>query len=270
MLQLRLAMGIRTKVKQAIERLQGPPAIAVSPAKYCCLCNSTVPQFNPYRGGWKNVPELMIVLDVTGSDVDNFSCPACGAHDRERHLYLYLERLHLGEHIRGARVLHFAPEGRLSQVIESLEPARYIKADLFPTHPGIQKVNLLEMPFESRSFDVVIANHVLEHVADDRQALAEIRRVLSPGGTAILQTPYSARLKATFEDAGIDDDHARLLVYGQEDHVRLYGSDIFERFASSGLMPEVRRHADVLSDIDPTRYGVNPKEPLFLYRNAGA
>jgi len=208
----------------------------------------------------------MLALNGVGSDADNFSCPACGAHDRERHLFLYLERLGLMATLKKASVLHFAPEQRLAKIIEGVPPARYVKADLFPTDPTIEKIDMLDMPYAAESFDVIIANHVLEHVADDLKALSELRRVLKRGGTAILQTPFSAKLKSTFEDPGIDDDFSRLQAYGQADHVRLYGLDIFERIASAGFEADIRTHKHTLGDIDTIRYGVNPREPFFLFR----
>lgn len=208
----------------------------------------------------------MFALAMTGSDLDNFSCPECAAHDRERHLYLYLERLGILETIKTAQILHFAPEGRLTRLIEKLGPTRYVRADLFPNDATIEKIDMLDVPYSANTFDIVIANHVLEHVMNDLQALSELHRVLKPNGLAILQTPFSAKLEATFQDPGVDSDVARLHLYGQEDHVRLYGKDIFRRFASSGLIAEIHTHAEVLADIDFMKYGVNPQEPLFLFK----
>jgi hypothetical protein len=73
-------------------------------------------------------------------------------------------------------------------------------------------------------------------------------------------------LRRTWSDPGIDTDEARLQAYGQEDHVRLFGSDIFERFAAPFFEPEIRQHADLLADYDPIRHGVNSAEPFFLFR----
>ena len=52
-------------------------------------------------------------LGVVGSDPDHFECPRCGAHDRERHLLLYIRATGLFDKLHGMRVLHFAPERRL-------------------------------------------------------------------------------------------------------------------------------------------------------------
>lgn len=220
----------------------------------------------PYRSGLQGVPPLMHALDMVGSDIDQFECPRCGAHDRERHLLMYLLASGMLSELREKSVLHFAPEKRLSNLIRETKPAHYVACDLYPQSPDIERVDMLAMPFEAHTFDVVIANHVLEHVDDVDSALREIRRVLKPGGHAILQTPYSRKLRRTWSDPGIDTDEARLQAYGQEDHVRLFGNDIFERFATPFFEPEISQHADLLADYDPIRHGVNPDEPFFLFR----
>ena len=207
----------------------------------------------------------MHAVGGVGSDVDHFECPWCGCHDRERHLFFYMTAIGLLPRMPGKSVLHFAPEKRLSQRIRAAEPARYVKCDLFPQAPDVLQVNMLEIQFEDDSFDLLVANHVMEHVADDQRALAEIVRVLKPGGCAILQTPFSSKLRHTWADSGIDSDEARLQAYGQEDHVRLYGLDIFERFEQAGLRADVKSHREALPDIDSARFGVNEAEPFFLF-----
>lgn len=237
-------------------------------SQYCCLCNSKIGQFLPYRKGTASRAPLMTALNVVGSDIDNFSCPLCGCHDRERHLYLYMSALGILNKMTGARVLHFAPEIKLREIIERQRPENYVKADLYPAASDIEKINMLKIPYANESFDYVIANHVLEHVDDYAQALSEIRRVLVRGGFAILQTPYSQKLQTTFSDPGVNDDVSRLNAYGQEDHLRLFGKDIFSLFAASGLEPHIQRHKDVLGEKDAKFYGVNLEEPFFLFERS--
>jgi len=232
-------------------------------AKLCYACNKRVGRFLPYRGGWKNVPPLIKVLDVIGSDVENFSCPRCGAHDRERHLLMYFDRAGMWKKIEGANVLHFAPERILAARISSARPARYVKADLFPAAAGVTREDITRLSFGDCTFGVVIANHVLEHVADDGAAMKEIFRVLEPGGLAVLQTPYSDKLTHTFEDEGIRDEEARLQAFGQEDHVRLYGRDLFSRLRSAGFVSKVLDHDAALKDYGESLYGVNRREPFI-------
>lgn len=174
--------------------------------------------------------------------------------------------MRLPERMPNLRILHFAPERQLSALIRGHAPKTYLRCDLIPSEPGIESVDIQDMPFADQSFDLVIANHVLEHVDDDLQAVREVRRVLRAGGLAILQTPYCAGLAKTWSDPAIKSPQARLQAYGQEDHVRLYGRDVFDRITSFGLKSAVRSHEELLPSIDARRNGVNPREPFFLFR----
>lgn len=232
----------------------------------CCLCGKPAGRYLPFRHGRR--PPLMAALDVIGSDVNNFACPNCGSSDRERHLYLYLDRLGLWDKFKGANILHFAPEKSLSGIITSKKPARWVRADLFRQDHDLEKIDIQSIPYDNDTFDIVIANHVLEHVSDDGAALRELYRVLKPSGLAVIQTPYSAKLERTFADPGVDTDAARYHAFAQEDHVRLYGMDVFKKIESYGFLSQVTYHDTVLPDIDPAYYGVNKNEPLFLFEKA--
>jgi len=239
--------------------------LAGEPRGFCIACHRPVLAFLRFGGGSNAVPALMKAAAVIGSDVDHFSCPKCGAHDRERHLLLYFAKSNFNSLIANGRVLHFAPEPAIKRFIESAIPAEYIRGDLFPASPGVRRVDLCKMSFEDASFDLVIANHVLEHVDDDAQALKEIFRILRPGGMAVLQTPYASGLSITICDPAVSNPVLRLELYGQDDHVRLYGNDIFERFTSTGLVSKLGLHEDLLPEIDCRIYGVNPLEPFMLF-----
>lgn len=219
----------------------------------------------PYGSGSRGRPGLATALQVVGSDPDNYECPRCGSSDRERHLLMYMEVTGILEKVSAWRVLHFAPERNLSRKLRAINPREYIQCDLFPKDPDTLKVDMEDMPFPDKSFDLVIANHILEHVNDSGRALQEIQRVLGVGGRAILQTPFSPVLHQTWCDPGIDSPDARLQAYGQEDHVRLFGRDVFDRFVSCGLVSHMTGHEDVLPDMNSRRYGVNEKEPFFLF-----
>lgn len=231
----------------------------------CIMCERRVQRFLPYRGGWADVPPLIRQLGVVGSDVENYECPACGCHDRERHLLMYLTASGLLPTMKGAKILHLAPERHLQRFIRSAMPAEYIQGDLYPDRQDIEKIDLQAVPYPADYFDFVLANHVLEHVQNDIQALNEIFRVLRKGGHAILQTPYSSVLMHMFEDSGIRNSAARLHAYGQEDHCRLYGRDIATRFEGVGLKSLLRKHSEILIEITDSRQGINPNEPFFLF-----
>lgn len=253
-----------------IIRLSKRYAMLASPVKtkQCCLCGHKVAGFLAHAGGWKNAPQLMTALKMVGSDIDNFACPACYSHDRERHQWLYWQATGLLPRMHGAHILHFAPEQHLTQQIIAQQPAVYIKADLYPNADDIQKVDLLQMPFADGQFDILIANHVMEHVDNVDQALVEIRRVLKPGGWAILQTPYCATLQHRWEDAGIQSAAQRLAAYGQDDHVRLFGQDIFATFEAAGFTSQCRTHDELLPDRCANTYGVNRDEPFMAFSKA--
>lgn len=247
-------------------------AVAIVPIgarRHCCLCGHRVKRFLPYREGLAGLPAVLTEQDVVGSDVENFECPACGCHDRERHLFLYLQASGVLKTLHLARILHFAPERHLQRVIAAERPAEYLRADLFPRERSVQRLDLTNIALPDDHFDIVIANHVLEHVGDDARALREVLRVLRPGGHAILQTPYANRLTAKFEDTGIVGDAARLQAYGQEDHYRLYGADFQEYIASFGFVSRSATHVSLLPDVDPRAAGVNAREPLLLFAKPG-
>lgn len=233
----------------------------------CVICGRACGGYLPYRGGWEDSPRAMRALGVVGSDLGNFECPWCGAHDRERHLLLYMRAVGLWDELPGLDVLHFAPERRLSPLLRQRGMRSYRQVDLIPTEAGIDRMDIQAMDLPDASVDLLIANHVLEHVDDDSKALAEIGRVLRPLGHAILQVPYCPKLTATLSDPGIDDPRSRREVYGQEDHVRLYGGNVFEWFASAcGLEFVGGQHAELLPEVDPEKLGVNRAEPFFLFR----
>jgi len=232
----------------------------------CCVCGHTFFRFSKYRGGEKAVSPYLHNVAWVSSAFDTFWCPYCRSHDRERHLILYLDALNLWPAFGNASVLHIAPEKQLAFRIASRNPARYIKGDLTPARADIEQLDVTAIRYPDATFDCVICNHVLEHVPDDALALRELWRVLKPGGLAILQTPYANGLDKTLENQPeVTTPEQRREFYGQEDHVRLYGRDIFERITAAGFAPEMKKHPDLLSGTDAHRYGVNPHEPLFRF-----
>ena len=138
------------------------------------------------------------------------------------------------------------------------EPAAYAFAR------SLCQLDAVALPFADARFDAVFANHVLEHIEDDARALAEIRRVLKPGGFALLQVPIAQRLARTLEDPSARTPAERERRFGQSDHVRLYGLDYPERLASAGF--SVRRytgHLEQGADFQ-ARWALNPREVLFV------
>jgi SAM-dependent methyltransferase len=129
----------------------------------------------------------------------------------------------------------------------------------------MRRLDLTALPQPDAYFDAVIANHVLEHVQRDDLALAEVRRVLRPGGLALLQVPIALRLARTREDRDVRTPEERLRRYGQRDHLRLYGRDYPERLRTAGFAVEPFR----ASDLDPAlvdEQHLNPREVVYVAR----
>jgi SAM-dependent methyltransferase len=163
-------------------------------------------------------------------------CRGCGSEVRHRLLVAalsHVEPFSYAKLIDGKEVLHFAPEPALFERLRS-RARRYVTADYL--RPGFdRKLDICSLDLVDNEFDTLIACDVLEHVADDRRAIREIRRVLRPGGTAILTVPQKDGAPTTFEDASVIDPQERLRLFGQEDHVRIYGADFVTRLEEVGF-----------------------------------
>jgi len=191
-------------------------------------------------------------------------CPRCGSRARHRALWLALERTGVAAR-RGLRVLHMAPEHGLEARLRALPDARYLSADL--AHPrAMEQFDLQDIPHADGSFDLVLCSHVLEHVADDARAIAELHRVVSPGGELLVMVPFDGTRAATLEDPAVVGAEARRAAYWGADHVRLYGNDLAERLAAPGFTVETDRFALDCDDATAARYGFLRDEVLFRCR----
>lgn len=209
-------------------------------------------------------------VNIVGSRLDKYLCPTCHCNDRDRHLWHYLTRTGLLQEPRTLRILHIAPEARLEPLICSLQPADYVCGDLFPKYSHHQKIDVEQLDFPDSRFDLIICNHVLEHVASPEQAVAEFHRCLAPGGHLVAQTPYAKLLKHTFELTEAPSVDFATRYFGQDDHVRLFGVDIEELFRHTGLIGALYPHDTILPDVNPEVAGVNGEEPFFLFRKGMA
>jgi SAM-dependent methyltransferase len=233
--------------------------------KQCYVCKKTFHHFGKFRTGSKGINDYFKNLQVVGSDVDNFMCHFCGSNDRTRHLFMFFNKLNIWEKFKGACIVHIAPEKTISDKIKSLLPAKYIMGDLLNTNDEHQRLDVTDMPFEDESMDILICNHVLEHVPDYKKAMREIYRVLRVGGFAILQTPYSRLLTKNFEEENINNDALRLFFYAQEDHVRLFGEQhFFQDLQQAGFELKIAKHSDFFSEQETVYYGVNKAEDLIM------
>jgi ubiquinone/menaquinone biosynthesis C-methylase UbiE len=139
----------------------------------------------------------------------------------------------------------------------------YTTADLDSPLADI-KLDVQDMKIADNSFDVVFCNHVLEHVPDDLKAMREIYRVLKPGGMAIMQVPMNPDLKETFEDPSITDPKERHRLFGQYDHVRMYGADYHDRLKAAGFEVHVVDYSKRLSREEFEKYALPLREKLHV------
>ncbi len=216
-------------------------------AVQCTVCEKTYKKFLPY--GRINPRS-------------NALCPNCLSLERHRLIWYYLkhrtsfftEKLH---------VLHIAPEACFIDRFEKIHGNGYITADIESPLAKV-KMDIHQIPFEENTFDVVLCNHVLEHVENDIQAVSEIQRVLKPGGFAILQVPFFHPLPAeTIEDPTITDKREREKLFGQDDHVRKYGLDYPKRLERAGLKVEEIDLFKMLSEAEVNRFGFMKGEIIY-------
>jgi ubiquinone/menaquinone biosynthesis C-methylase UbiE len=210
---VRAAKTPAPKPKAALEHQADPDG-----AFWCPVCDSTVTGF--VAGGHHGRP---------GS-----KCPECGSLERHRAAWLYLAR-HADwtqSESKPVKLLHVAPEPPMERRFRALEHIDYLSADIEPGKAMVQ-MDLTAIEGPEHQYDVIFCSHVLEHIPDDHSAMKELYRVLNPGGTLYVQVPM--RGQTTYEDASITAPAERRKAFGQEDHVRMYGTDILERLEQAGF-----------------------------------
>ena len=226
----------------------------------CPLCNNTLRKFLP--GGLLH-PVLKEKRIVGGGYRQNCKCPCCKASDRVRLIYLYL--LYKTDIFnRSIRLLHVAPEINLRKQFQECKNIDYLTADLYDSSAMV-KMDITNIQYPDTSFDVIICNHVLEHVIDDHQAMSELYRVLKWGGWAILQVPISLQLQQTYEDLTITTPKAREIAFGQNDHVRIYAKDYRDRLEKVGFqVEEFNWNVDERFGGSKNQFGLNKEEYVYF------
>jgi SAM-dependent methyltransferase len=150
-------------------------------------------------------------------------------------------------------LLYFAPEEAIERRLRVLPRLRYVSADLSLSSIAMICTDITNIPFADETFDIVICNHVLEHVADDYKALQEIHRVLKPAGSAYMMHPVSLR-EHTDEDPTVSSKAERRRRFGQYDHVRRYGQDFIQRPPKVGFDIKIEEHFRTLSEDTRAKY----------------
>ena len=199
-----------------------------------------------------------------GKQRENALSPGTLSLERHRQMWLYLKN-ETDFFTQNYKVLHIAPEQEFLRKFKKMKNLEYTSADLFSPIVDV-KADILDLPFEDESFDVIFCNHVLEHIIDDRKAMSELYRVMKKGGWGILQVPMKNSLEKTYEDFTITDPKERQKHFGQYDHVRWYGMDYFERLISVGFSVDINFYSQNFSEEEQKRFGLNVTEILPVVR----
>lgn len=143
---------------------------------YCPLCAKGYRSFLP--GGPSHRP--------------NARCPGCNSLERHRLLAALIGKAQINKDCGIAgRVLHIAPEAALTKLFS--RATDYLSIDL-DGNQAMMAMDITALDFPDENFDIVICNHVLEHIPDDRKALMQLFRVLKPGGWGSIQVPMKGKI----------------------------------------------------------------------------
>ena len=213
--------------------------------KYCPCCEGYFRKFLP------------VGIEIRSSG----QCPLCGSLKRHRLIFLFL-KYKTDFFSNTLKVLHFAPREILQMKFKNMPNLDYISTDLYSSFVMI-KMDITDIKFNDNSFDVIICNRVLEHVNNDKTAMKELYRILKPNGWAIIQVPIDYSLEKTFEDPNIVNPEERKRLFGQEDHVRLYGRDYIHRLKEAGFTVIIKNFTDELSEELINKFELDKNEKIY-------
>jgi SAM-dependent methyltransferase len=188
------------------------------------------------------------------------SCPRCNSKARHRRDWLYLKE-NTNLFVDPVRLLHVSPKYALSRRLANRANIQFVGVDIVEGPHITHQVDITEIPFEAESFDAIICIHVLEHIENDRKAIAELSRALKPGGWALLTVPIDLESE-TYENPQIVSPEERKKHFGEEQHVRIYGFDFTKRLKSCGFDVLLER-GDNLPVETMEKYGLLDDENIF-------
>lgn len=219
---------------------------------YCPICN-----------------DFFEFLDFGHPPRKNVWCPNCYSVERMRFTFLFIQSQLENKFSEDIKLLHFAPEKIFYDLFSKKTNIDYYPVDFDPERyerQGItirKKVDMMDIPWDNKTFDVIYNSHVLEHVPDDIHGMSELYRVLKDDGVCITLAPVF-RMETTLEKEEYNTPELRLKYYGQEDHLRKYGLDFKDRLESVGFKVDVIKSSDILSDSDKKLYAINDSDEIYL------
>lgn len=239
----------------------------------CPLCRTGLRRFRPV---WKSYQRKMREYGadypfdrLETFNAEGYSCPSCDASDRDRLYLIYIQKkLAAWPAGKRLRFVDFAPSRPLEQRLRRMPGLDYRTADLFRADVD-ERVDISDMPaYADGSVDGFICSHVLEHVIDDRKAMSELARILSPDGFGIVMVPLIRGVENTHEDPSIIEGPARWKAFGQDDHLRQYGRhDFLERLRAAGLRVDTLDEGYFGADVFH-RAGISPSSVLYAVSRA--
>ncbi|WP_460217975.1 class I SAM-dependent methyltransferase [Psychroserpens sp. MEBiC05023] len=192
-----------------------------------------------------------------GNQRNNVLSPSTLSLERHRLLWLYLKQetnfFSTESSTETKKVLHFAPEQCFLKRFKELKHFDYTTTDLESPIADV-KADICNLPFTDNTYDIILCNHVLEHIPDDTKAMQELYRVLKPGGFGIFQIPQDLTRANTYEDDTITDRKERAKIFGQYDHVRIYGRDYFDKLRHIGFTVDEVDYTNAFSEEDIKKY----------------
>ena len=202
----------------------------------------------------------------------NAACPNCGSLERHRlHWHYMKNRTNLfSAGNTKLKLLHVAPESIFYNHFNGIKNIEYIPCDKFEKgyensySPKTINVDITNIQFQDNEFDIIYCSHVLEHIIDDNKAMQELYRVLKPGGWAMLQVPLDVNRENTFEDFSIIDEEEREKIFGQKDHVRVYGRDYKNKLANAGFCVKIENYLREFNESEIFRNGFMKGEEIYI------
>lgn len=200
-------------------------------------------------------------LHVIGAGRRAARCPQCKSTDKERLVFIYLKEVENIDNKPGLNILHVAPEKNIQQWL--MNKSGYIAGDAFLQNQkfigDVQNLDICRTVFPNNNFDYIICNHVICDIKDDKQAFAEIFRILKPKGKAILQVPIT-KISETIEYDYIQTKTERENAYGYGYHERIYNDiDYMKRIETIGFKIERINIFNRYSNC-----GLNPEEDIYI------
>lgn len=187
---------------------------------------------------------------------NNVLSPSTLSLERHRLLWLFLKNeTDFFTAVTKKKVLHFAPEQAFYLLFRNQKNINYTTTDLLSPLADV-KADICNLPFEDNQYDVILCNHVLEHIPDDTKAMQELFRVLKPGGMGIFQVPQDLNRETTFSDDSITNPKERAAIFGQYDHVRIYGRDYFDKLRTIGFKVVEENYTDKITTELLEKYGL--------------